>query len=89
MKAAELREKTVEELEARIEELYKERFELRMRHRGGGLGQTHLMAAARRDIARVRTIIEEKRNPARPSGEAPGGGPAAEDGESGGGGAAP
>lgn len=74
MKASELREKTVEELKVRLDELYKERFEHRMRHLGGGLGQTHLMAAARRDIARTRTVIAEK------LAAAPGGEPAAEGG---------
>ncbi len=82
MKASELREKTVEELKERLDELYKERFELRMRHLAGGQGQTHLMGEARRNIARARTVIAEKLA-AKPAGKPaaePGGEPAADGG---------
>jgi|TARA_X000000950_G_scaffold281534_2_gene378389 large subunit ribosomal protein L29 len=60
MKAQELREKNIDELQAEAERLYREHFVLRMQSASGQLGQSHLLKAARRDIARVKTIIKEK-----------------------------
>lgn len=42
--------------------LRKEQFQLRMQKASGQLGQTHLLAEARRDLARVKTILQEKRD---------------------------
>ena len=60
MKASELRDKSVEELQAQLQELYKDQFNYRMQLGTGQLGQVHLIGAVRRDISRVKTIITEK-----------------------------
>mgnify|MGYP001254025202 CR=1 FL=1 len=60
MKANELREKSVEELQVHLQELCKDQFNVRMQQATGQLGQVHLVSAARKDIARVKTIITEK-----------------------------
>ena len=60
MKASELREKSVEELQAQLQELYKDQFNNRMQSATGQLGQIHLLKEVKRDIARVKTIITEK-----------------------------
>ncbi len=62
MKAQELREKSVEELQEELLRLRKEQFSLRMQFASGQLGQTHLVKEARRDIARVKTLMKEKAN---------------------------
>lgn len=62
MKAQELRDKSVDELQTELLRLRKEQFSLRMQFASGQLGQTHLVAEARRDIARVKTIMKEKAN---------------------------
>ena len=60
MKAQELREKTVEELQAELSSQLKEQFKLRMQKTTGQLNQTHLMKEVRRDIARIKTTLREK-----------------------------
>jgi len=60
MKAIELREKSVEELETSLNELLKEQFNLRMQQGSGQLSRPSQMKAVRRDIARVKTIMHEK-----------------------------
>jgi len=60
MKASELREKSVEELNEELMALLKEQFNLRMQNGTGQLGQTHLLKKVRRDVARVRTMLNEK-----------------------------
>ncbi|NOX52053.1 MAG: 50S ribosomal protein L29 [Gammaproteobacteria bacterium] len=62
MKALDLREKNSEELDEELLRLRKEQFSLRMQFASGQLGQTHLVTEARRDIARVKTLIKEKAN---------------------------
>lgn len=62
MKAQELREKTVEDLREDLVALYKEQFNYRMQNSSGQLGQIHLISSIRKDIARVKTIITEKKN---------------------------
>ena len=64
MKASELRDKSVEELQAQLRDLYKNQFNNRMQSVTGQLGQVHLLKAVRRDIARVKTIIAEKQKQA-------------------------
>lgn len=56
---AELREKTAEELHERLSELYKDQFNFRMRQAAGQLSQTHNLGAVRKDIARVKTLLNE------------------------------
>ena len=64
MKASELRDKSVEELQAQLRDLYKDQFNNRMQSATGQLGQIHLLKAVRRDIARIKTIIAEKQKQA-------------------------
>jgi len=60
MKAIELREKTVAELNEQLNTLYRDQFNIRMQKSTGQLAQTHLTGNIKRDIARVKTIITEK-----------------------------
>ena len=60
MNTSELREKSVEELQQQLGDLRKDQFSYRMQMNTGQLGQTHLLKAVRRDIARVKTVITEK-----------------------------
>ncbi len=60
MKAEELREKSVDELQQQLQELYKDQFNYRMQNSTGQLGQVHLVKEVRKDIARVKTILSEK-----------------------------
>lgn len=60
MKASELRDKSEAELKDELMRLLKEQFNHRMQRATGQLGQTHLLGEARRDIARVRTVLREK-----------------------------
>ena len=60
MKASELREKSVEELNQQLLELLKEQFNLRLRKASGQLNQTHLAKQVRKDIARIKTLLNEK-----------------------------
>lgn len=72
MKAAELRDKTADELADELLRLRKEQFALRMQRASEQLPQTHLLTETRRDIARVKTVLREKREQpaeARPEAE--------------------
>lgn len=60
MKAKELREKSVEELNAELLNLLREQFNLRMQSASGQLQQTHLLKQVRRDVARVKTLLTQK-----------------------------
>jgi len=60
MKASELREKSVDELQTQLQELYKDQFNNRMQNATGQLGQVHLIGEVKKDIARIKTIITEK-----------------------------
>jgi large subunit ribosomal protein L29 len=60
MKAADLRNKTPEELRSQLEALKKEAFNLRFRRATGQLENTHQMRNVRRDAARVKTVLNEK-----------------------------
>jgi len=60
MNVSELREKTVDELNAELDRLAEEQFRLRTQQAMGQLGQTHLLAAARKDVARIKTVLNEK-----------------------------
>jgi large subunit ribosomal protein L29 len=62
MKASELRDKSADQLTEALLKLRKEQFGLRMQKASGQLGQSHLLGEARRDIARVKTILKEKQN---------------------------
>ena len=60
MEVQALRESTDEELREELMRLTKEQFNLRMQKANGQLGQTHLIREARREIARVKTVLVEK-----------------------------
>jgi large subunit ribosomal protein L29 len=64
MKASELRDKSVEELQQEVENLVKEQFNYRMQQSTGQLGQSHLLKQVKKDIARVKTVLNEKRSAA-------------------------
>ncbi len=61
MKAADLRNKSIAELEKDLLKLREEQFKRQMQRSTGQLGQNHLVKEARRDVARIKTIITEKR----------------------------
>ncbi|GAA4890919.1 50S ribosomal protein L29 [Ferrimonas pelagia] len=60
MKAQDLREKSVEELNAELINLLREQFNLRMQNATGQLKATHEMKKVRRNIARVKTVLTQK-----------------------------
>ena len=60
MEAKELREKTMDQLNETLEALKKEGFYLRFQQATGQVENTAQMRRARRDVARVKTIINEK-----------------------------
>jgi large subunit ribosomal protein L29 len=60
MNASELRQKSVDELQAELLALLREQFNLRMQRGSGQLPRPHLFRQVRRNIARVKTVISEK-----------------------------
>jgi large subunit ribosomal protein L29 len=60
MKASDLREKGVDDLKGELFGLLREQFNLRMQKGTGQLSQSHRVGQVRRDIARVKTILNEK-----------------------------
>ncbi|MCS5566335.1 MAG: 50S ribosomal protein L29 [Methylococcales bacterium] len=59
MKANEIREKSRDELDSLLGDLYREQFNLRMQKGSGQLSKNDRVKAVRRDIARVKTILHE------------------------------
>ena len=64
MKTIELRDKSLPDLQDELENLVKEQFNYRMQHSTGQLGQSHLLKQVKKDIARVKTVLNEKRKEA-------------------------
>jgi len=60
VKAAELRDLSVEELRAKAQELRREHFGAKVRHSTGQLENTAKLSLLRRDIARIETLLREK-----------------------------
>ncbi len=60
MKASELKNKSVAELQSQLEELFSDQFKQRMQKATGQLNQTHLIRQNRRDVARVKTELASK-----------------------------
>ena len=60
MNAKEIRQMTVEELNAKLKELKSELFNLRFQHAVNQLDNPHRIADVKKDIARVMTILHEK-----------------------------
>ena len=66
MDAAELRDKTLDQLREQLETLKKEAFNLRFQAATGQLENTARVREVRRDVARVNTILNEKARAAAP-----------------------
>ena len=62
MKAEELRGKSVEELNKTVAELNQEMFNLRFQLHTGHLENTSRISQVRKEIARIKTVITEKRS---------------------------
>lgn len=60
MKPADLREKGAAELNTELLALRKEQFNLRMQKAAGQLQNTSQVRAVRRNVARVKTVLNEK-----------------------------
>lgn len=60
MKASELRQKSVDELQQELLALLREQFNLRMQRATGQLGKPHLFRQVSRNIARLKTVMSEK-----------------------------
>ncbi len=60
MNAKDLREKSVEELQATLGEEQEAQFKLRMQQATGQLTETHKVKDTRRNIARLKTVITQK-----------------------------
>lgn len=61
MKASDIRAKTVDELKTELANLRKEAFNLRFQRAGGQLNNTARVRVVRRDIARISTVLADKR----------------------------
>ncbi len=59
MKASELKGKSVEELNSQLVDLKKEQFNLRFQRATGQLENTARVRQVRRDIARIRTLVNQ------------------------------
>ena len=63
LKATDLREKTLEELLKDEEDLQTQLFKLRFQQSTGQAENPHRIRGVRRDLARVKTVLNEKRRP--------------------------
>ncbi len=64
MSATEMRAKSADELSGQLVELKKEQFNLRFQRATGQLENTARVRQVRRDIARIRTILGERKGAA-------------------------
>lgn len=60
MKASELREKSVDELNQELSSQLEQQFKLRIQSATSQLGQSHQIKETRRSVARIKTILNEK-----------------------------
>ena len=60
MKTADLRKKTGQEREKELNKQLEGQFKQKMQMATGQLTQTHLLKQARRDVARIKTLLKEK-----------------------------
>jgi large subunit ribosomal protein L29 len=67
MNAQDLREKNEGELREELSGLLKEQFNLRMQRGIGQLASPHDLRRVRRDIARVKTVLNEKQSEGKAS----------------------
>lgn len=61
MKASEIRQKSADEIAQELEAIHKEQFNLRMQHATGQLTRSSELKRVRRDIARIKTVLSEKK----------------------------
>lgn len=59
MKASDLKDKSISELKTELDVLYKEQFNLRMQRGSGQDAKPHLFNSVKKDIARVKTIMNQ------------------------------
>ena len=62
MKTEEIRNKTIDQLKTELLSLYKEAFNLRFQKSSGQLENTSRIFKVRKLIAKIKTIIKEKRD---------------------------
>ncbi len=62
MKASDLREKSVSELNVELTGLYREQFNLRMQQGSGQSPRPDQFSKARKNIARIKTVLTEKKH---------------------------
>jgi large subunit ribosomal protein L29 len=60
MKAADLRDLTQEELEAKLKEVAEELFNLNFQHSRQQLDNTARLGQARKDLARIKTVLRSR-----------------------------
>jgi len=60
MNASELKEKSVDELNALLKTELESQFRLRMQKATGQLGQSHKFGETRKNIARIKTVLNQK-----------------------------
>ena len=60
MRITELRKKNTAELNAELITLLRDQFNFRMQKALGQLNQTHLLKQTKRNIARIKTVLNEK-----------------------------
>ena len=61
MISSDLIESSGKELQEKIDQLSKELFELRMQKSIGQLGQSHMLKQVKKEIARVKTLINKRK----------------------------
>ena len=67
MKTAELRSKSVDELRLELQNLLREKFNLNMQRGVGQLSRPDQITRVRKDIARVYTVLNEKKKAGKAS----------------------
>ena len=60
MEIKDIRGKSDKELRDQVETLRKEQFNLRMQHAAGQMPRGHLINNVRKDIARIKTVLNER-----------------------------
>ena len=64
MKAKELRENSIEEMQAKERDCREELFKLNLQRHGGQIEKPSRIRELRRNVARIQTVIEQKRRAA-------------------------
>ena len=59
MKISEIREMSIEDINKKITEIKTELFDLRMKQATGNLDKPHRINALRKDVARLKTVLNE------------------------------